>query len=151
MHLTWHEIQPTTNRHPTFQAKAYTIPAQIYTLDQGSRINPSAKKGKPIPKKTNAKPPKNRQRKAPSKKSDLEAIYKDEVKAMFMDWFKKNKAAAGHVMGKQDVIRDILRRLDAKQDKALEKAMDELNREGLIETKEDGVTLVLTQKGADLI
>lgn len=68
---------------------------------------------------------------------------------MFMQWFKRNHAGAGHIMGKQDVIADILRKLDKKQDAVLEKAMDELNAKGLIETKEDGVTLVLTQKGAD--
>jgi len=68
---------------------------------------------------------------------------------MFMNWFKKNKAAAGHVMQKQDVIVNVLRKLDKKQDEVLEKAMDELNLEGIIETKEDGVTLVLTQKGAE--
>jgi hypothetical protein len=68
---------------------------------------------------------------------------------MFMNWFKKNKAVAGHVMQKQDVIAHVLRKLDKKQDEVLDKAMDELNRDGIIETKEDGVTLVLTQKGAE--
>lgn len=76
-------------------------------------------------------------------------IYKDEVKEMFMNWFKKNGAAAGHVMGKQDVITNVLKKLDKKQDAALEMAMEELKSSGLIETKEDGVTLVLTQKGAE--
>jgi hypothetical protein len=68
---------------------------------------------------------------------------------MFMNWFKKNKAVAGHVMQKQDVIVHVLRKLDKKQDEVLEKAMDELNHDGIIETEEDGVTLVLTQKGAE--
>ncbi|MGB5964677.1 MAG: hypothetical protein WBG65_03985 [Sulfurimonadaceae bacterium] len=40
---------------------------------------------------------------------------------------------------------------DAKQEDALEKAMDELKSSGLIETEEDGFSLVLTQKGADSI
>jgi hypothetical protein len=66
-----------------------------------------------------------------------------------MTWFKKNRAVAGHVMSKQDVITNILKKLDKKQDAALEKAMDEIKRSGMIETKEDGVTLVLTQKGAE--
>jgi len=68
---------------------------------------------------------------------------------MFMNWFKKKKAVAGQVMEKQDVIKEVLKKLDKKQDAALEKAMDELKSSGLIETKEDGVTLVLTQKGAE--
>ncbi len=100
-------------------------------------------------KKNYANPPQNRQRKAPPKKSVLETTAKDEVKAMFMAWFKKNGADAGHVMNKQDVITHVLKKLDKKQDGFLEQAMDELKRGGLIETKEDGVTLVLTQKGAE--
>lgn len=68
---------------------------------------------------------------------------------MFMNWFKKKKAVTGQVMEKQDVIKEVLKKLDKKQDAALEKAMDELKSSGLIETKEDGVTLVLTQKGAE--
>ena len=38
-----------------------------------------------------------------------------------------------------------------KQNDALEKAMEGLKSDGLIEVKEDGVTLVLTKKGADAI
>lgn len=79
----------------------------------------------------------------------MEALIKDDVKKMFMDWFKKNNAAAGHVMSKQDVIKNILKNLDAKQESALEKAMNELERDALIQVEEDGVTLILTQKGAD--
>jgi predicted transcriptional regulator len=52
-------------------------------------------------------------------------------------------------MTKRDVVENIIAKLDAKQNDALEKAMNELRREGLIEVKEDGVTLVLTQKGAE--
>ena len=100
-------------------------------------------------KKTYANPPQNRQRKAPPKKSAMETTAKDEVKAMFLGWFKKNKAAAGHIMSKQDVVTHVLKKLDKKQDSALEQAMDELKRSGLIETKEDGVILMLTQKGAE--
>lgn len=70
---------------------------------------------------------------------------------MFMNWFKSAKAAEGHVMGKQDVINNVLRKLDSKQDKIFERAMNELKSDGIIEVKEDGVTLVLTQKGADFI
>ena len=70
---------------------------------------------------------------------------------MFMQWFRKHGGAAGQIMEKRDVITHILKKLDKKQDSALESAMDELGGSGLIETKEDGVTLVLTEKGADYI
>ncbi|MGB6020641.1 MAG: hypothetical protein WBF77_13695 [Sulfurimonadaceae bacterium] len=68
-----------------------------------------------------------------------------------MTWFKKQKAAAGHVMSKTDVLKNIIKNLDAKQDDVLEVAMNELKSSGLIETEEDGFTLMLTQKGADSI
>lgn len=70
---------------------------------------------------------------------------------MFMNWFKSSHAAAGHIMTKQDVISAILKKLDSKQDRPFQIAMDELKNDGLIEMKEDGVTLVLTQKGAERI
>lgn len=70
---------------------------------------------------------------------------------MFMNWFKSSRAVAGHVMGKADVIKNVLKKLDSKQDKIFEKAMNELKSDGLIEVQEDGVTLVLTQKGADTL
>lgn len=68
---------------------------------------------------------------------------------MFMNWFKSRQAAEGHVMSKQDVITHILRKLDSKQDRPFQIAMNELQNDGLIEIEEDGVTLVLTQKGAE--
>ena len=68
---------------------------------------------------------------------------------MFMHWFKSSQAKAGHIMTKQEVISAILKKLDAKQDRPFQIAMDELKHEGLIEIKEDGVTVVLTQKGAE--
>ena len=67
---------------------------------------------------------------------------------MFMNWFKKQKAVAGHVMTKTDVLKNIIKNLDAKQDDVLEAAMNELKKSGLIETKEDGFSLMLTEKGA---
>jgi len=70
---------------------------------------------------------------------------------MFMNWFKSSRAAAGHIMTKQDVIKNILKKLDAKQDRPFQIAMDELKNDGLIEIKEDGVTLVLTEKGSERI
>lgn len=90
---------------------------------------------------------KNKIKTAPKNKV-LDTAPKNEVKEMFMKWFKKN-GSAGQVMTKRDVVENIIAKLDAKQNDALEKAMNELRREGLIEVKEDGVTLVLTQKGAD--
>lgn len=54
-------------------------------------------------------------------------------------------------MTKQDVINAVLKKLGPKQDRPFQMAMDELKNDGLIETKEDGVTLVLTAKGTDLL
>lgn len=78
----------------------------------------------------------------------LDTAPKKEVKEMFMKWFKKNNKV-GQIMTKRDVVENIIAKLDAKQNDALEKAMNELRREGLIEVKDDGVTLVLTQKGTE--
>lgn len=70
---------------------------------------------------------------------------------MFMNWFRSSRAVAGHVMTKEDVIRAILKKIDSKQDRPFAMAMDELKNDALIDIKEDGVTLVLTEKGADLL
>jgi hypothetical protein len=94
--------------------------------------------------------PHNNKRKAPPKKSGTDITPKNEVKAMFTAWFKKNKSI-GCVMSKQDVVKNILTKINAKQEDALDSALNELKHEGLIEIKEDGVTLVLTKKGADTI
>lgn len=68
---------------------------------------------------------------------------------MFMNWFKTIRATEGHIMTKQDVINAILKKLGPKEDKAFTKAMDELKNEGMIMVQEDGVTVLLTQKGVD--
>lgn len=70
---------------------------------------------------------------------------------MFINWFKSSNAVQGHVMTKTDVIKAILKKLDSKQDKFFTRAMDELANEGVFEIQPDGVTLILTQKGADLL
>ena len=67
---------------------------------------------------------------------------------MFINWFKNAQAQAGHIMTKQDVISAILKKLDSKQDRPFQIAMDELKHDGIIDLKEDGVTVVLTEKGA---
>ena len=54
-------------------------------------------------------------------------------------------------MSKQAVVQNILTQLNAKQEDALPTALNELKYEGIIEIQEDGVTLVLTQKGAETI
>ena len=69
---------------------------------------------------------------------------------MFMNWFKKHNQI-GQIMSKQEVVREIIKKLDAKQEKALEAAMRELVKSGIIEVQEDGVTLVLTAQGAELL
>lgn len=70
---------------------------------------------------------------------------------MFLNWFKSSRAVAGHVMTKQDVINAVLKKIDSKQDRPFANAMEELKNDGLIDVKEDGVTVVLTEKGADLL
>lgn len=70
---------------------------------------------------------------------------------MFMTWFKSSRALEGHVMTKQDVINAVLKKLGPKQDRPFQIAMNELQNDGVIDVKEDGVTLVLTAKGADLL
>ena len=68
---------------------------------------------------------------------------------MFMKWFKSQKAAAGHVMSKTDVLKNIIKNIDKKQDDVLEAAMNDLKTGGFLETQEDGYSLMLTVKGAD--
>jgi len=96
-----------------------------------------------------ARPPINKKRLTPKKSLTDPAPIK-EVVAMFMSWFKKHKNV-GQVMTKQDVVRNILVNLNAKQEDALGDAMKELKSEGFIEIQEDGVTLVLTQMGVDYL
>ena len=116
---------------------------------------------KPTPKKNynNAKPsPKNRnnnnnnssRKRSSTKDKKIDEAPKNEVKEMFMGWFKRNRSL-GQIMTKEDVVTNIIKKLDSKQDDALEEAMNELKSYGLIETQEDGVTLVLTKKGYDSI
>jgi len=78
--------------------------------------------------KSSAKPAQRTpQRNAPSKKTPKDVVPKNEVKEMFMNWFKKHNQV-GQIMSKQDVVRG-----------------------GIMEVQEDGVTLVLTAKGAELL
>ncbi len=123
------------------------------SLKQGSSIKPST--SKPSTKSRRGEPKKKaglsaqeiKRRK--SKKSALETVYKEEVKEMFMKWFKNQKAVAGHVMTKTDVLKNIIKNIDKKQDDVLEAAMNDLKTGGFFETLEDGYSLMLTQKGAD--
>ena len=84
------------------------------------------------------------------KKIEPEVSHKEEIKAMFRSWFKKNNAV-GQIMTKQDVIRNVLTKIGPKQDGDFEDAMRELVREGLFEVQADGVTLVLTEQGAESV
>ena len=92
----------------------------------------------------------SRRKSALPKEKKIDVTPKNEVKEMFIKYFKKNNSV-GHIMGKQDVVRNILTKLDAKQNDALEDAMNELKSDGLIDVKEDGLTLVLTKKGSETI
>jgi hypothetical protein len=123
----------------------------INIAQQGSPIKPPANNRKPASKKVYSKPSPSFQRKAPPKKESVETTQKNEIKAMFMNWFKASRAEAGHIMSKQNVINAILKKLDSKQDRPFQIAMDELKNNGIIEIQEDGVTLILTQKGAEAL
>ena len=119
---------------------------------QKKNTSAHAKKKSPIGKKPFAKPQSdskkpllNKKRMAP-KKALPDSAPKKEVIEMFMAWFRKNKSV-GQIMTKQDVVKNILLKIDAKQEDALADAMNELKKEGFIEIQEDGVTLVLTQLG----
>jgi len=81
------------------------------------------------------------------KKESLETTQKNEIKALFMNWFKASGAKEGHIMTKQDVINGVLRKIGPKQDRPFQLAMEELCDTGLITLQGDGVTVVLTQKG----
>jgi hypothetical protein len=94
--------------------------------------------------------PHNNKRKSPPKNKTTDSDPKNEVKEMFINWFKKNNNI-GQIMSKQDVLKNILTKLNAKQNDALEEAMNELKSESFFEVKEDGVTLVLTKKGSEFI
>jgi hypothetical protein len=94
--------------------------------------------------------PHNNRRKAPPKSKSSDMSPKNEVKQMFIKWFLKHKVA-GQIMSKEDVVQNILTQLNAKQEDALSTALNELKTDGLIEIQEDGVTLMLTAKGADFI
>ena len=67
---------------------------------------------------------------------------------MFYNWFRKNRKI-GQIMTKQDVVTQILTKLDSKQNKALEVAMNELQESGFMEMQSDGVSLKLCEKGFD--
>lgn len=72
----------------------------------------------------------------------------DEVKGFFRDFFRKN-ATQGDLMTPEDVKKYVLRKLTAKEESVFAQALNGLKTEGFIEVQEDGLTLMLTQKGAD--
>ena len=103
----------------------------------------------------NTKSPAKKKPYNPNSKSRKNAYHKevelkpiDEVKAFFRDYFRKNNSA-GHIMTAEDVKKHILKKLTAKEDSLFSDALNELKIAGFLEVKEDGLTLVLTQKGAD--
>ena len=98
-------------------------------------------------KSNELKSPHNKRRKAPLKNNG-DVSYKDQVKKMFSNYFKNNNSV-GHIMSKQEIVKNILTKLTTKQENSLQIAINELNEDGYIEVKEDGLTLVLTQKGVN--
>jgi len=87
-------------------------------------------------------------RRRASKKSALETLYIEEVVEMFINWFKRQGAAAGHVMHKQEVLQEIIKKLDKKQDDVLEEAMNTLEKSGFMRRGDDGFSLILSEAGA---
>jgi len=85
-----------------------------------------------------------KKRKSSKKKEDL--TQKDEVKELFFSWFRKHHKI-GQIMTKQDVVTNILTKLDSKQNKVLDVAMNELQESGFMEMLSDGVSLKLSEKG----
>ena len=98
-------------------------------------------------KSSEVKTPHNKKRKAPPK-SNGEVNYKNQVKQMFSNWFK-NHNRVGYVMSKQDIVKNIITQLNSKQENSLEIAISELNKDGYVEVQDDGLTLILTQKGVN--
>ena len=90
----------------------------------------------------------NNKKKFTPKYQEPEPKAADEVKAMFRGYFRKN-SEAGHIMSKDNVIKHVLKQLKPKEDAAFAQALNELKSEGFIEVQEDGVSLLLTQKGSD--
>ncbi len=111
-------------------------------------IKPKATNNKAANKKKGGLSPQELKRRA-SKKNALETLYREEVKEMFVKWFARQNAVAGHVMTKTDVLKNIIKNLDKKQDDVLESAMNELISSGFMTTLEDGFSLMLTEKGAE--
>ncbi len=72
----------------------------------------------------------------------------DEVKALFRHYFA-NHRDAGHVMPPEAVKKYVLKKLRPKEDGIFADALKSLKKEGFIEVLEDGVSLMLTQKGSD--
>jgi hypothetical protein len=111
-------------------------------------MKPSPSKRINVSDKSNElKTPHNKKRKAPPK-SNGEVNYKNQVKQMFSSWFKEHNRV-GYVMTKQDIVKNIITKLTSKQENSLEIAIKELNKDGYIEVREDGLTLMLTQKGVN--
>lgn len=75
---------------------------------------------------------------------------KDEVKDLILNWFKKMNSKAGHVMDQRNLLQSVSMKLNPKQDKVADEAINELVQDGLIEVK-DNKLLVLTEKGVDHI
>lgn len=111
-------------------------------------MKPSPSKKFNVSDKSNElKTSQNKRRKSPPK-STGEVNYKNQVKKMFSNWFK-NHNRVGYVMSKQDIVSNIITKLTSKQENSLQIAISELSADGYIEVQEDGLTLVLTQKGVN--
>ena len=103
---------------------------------------------KSSPSKSNElKTPRSKKRKAPPKNNG-DLSYKNQVKKMFSNYFKNNNKV-GHIMSKEEIVKNILTKLTSKQENSLQIAINELNADGYIEVLEDGLSLVLTQKGVN--
>lgn len=107
---------------------------------------PNDTTNKKAPAKTWSYKPKAKPKKFVERIIPLKPV--DEVKAFFRTYFKQN-CTAGHIMTKEAVIKHVLRKLTAKEDAVFADALNELKKSGHVEVQDDGVSIMLTQKGAD--
>lgn len=82
--------------------------------------------------------------------NDFASSPKDDVRNMILDWFKRNNSDVGHVMDERNLLHSILMKLNPKQNKVFDEAIDELVKDGLIEIKNNKL-LILTKKGVNHI
>lgn len=75
---------------------------------------------------------------------------KEEIKSLIMDEFRRTNCKVGHCVPLRTYRMGLLRRLNPKEQELAEDAFNELQEEGFIEYKSDGLeAFALTQLGFD--